>query len=162
MTLVEGLRQRRDFAAVYRQGRRYRSDALILRTLRTDAKVSRVGLTVGKALGNAVTRNRVKRRLREDYRSLQRDGVTCDAPGTFGENLLIEGLDFRGLRAGERLAVGPRVVLEIHDVREPCDTLKSLDARFPELMVGRSGFVCRVVRGGELEPGQAVSLVERD
>jgi len=97
----------------------------------------------------------------EDYRTLQRDGVACDEPGTFGENLLIEGLDFRALRAGERLAVGPRVVLEIHDVREPCDTLKSLDARFPELMVGRSGFVCRVVRGGKLLPGQSVSLVER-
>ena len=98
----------------------------------------------------------------EDYRSLQRDGVACDEPGTFGENLLIESLDFRALRAGERLAVGPRVVLEIHDVREPCDTLKSLDQRFPELMVGRSGFVCRVVRGGKLLPGQSVSLVKRD
>lgn len=98
----------------------------------------------------------------EDYRSLQRDGVVCDEPGTFGENLLVEGLDFRSLRAGDRLAVGPRVVLEIHDVREPCATLKPLDARFPELMVGRSGFVCRVVRGGELQPGQSISLVVRD
>ena len=70
MTLVKGLKQRRDFATVYREGRRYRGDLLILRTLRTDAKMSRVGLTVGKALGNAVTRNRVKRRLREAYRSL--------------------------------------------------------------------------------------------
>ncbi|MEE8466826.1 MAG: MOSC domain-containing protein [Planctomycetota bacterium] len=98
----------------------------------------------------------------EDYRSLQRDGVVCDEPGTFGENLLVEGLDFRVLRAGDRLAVGLRVVLEIHDVREPCATLKVLDARFPELMVGRSGFVCRVVRGGELQPGQSISLVVRD
>ena len=98
----------------------------------------------------------------EDYRSLRRDGVACDEPGTFGENLLVEGLEFRALRAGDRLAVGAQVVLEIHDVREPCATLRPLDARFPELMVGRSGFVCRVVQGGELLPGQSVSLVERD
>lgn len=70
MNPVERLRQRRDFTAVYRQGRRYRSDLLMLRALRTEASVSRVGLTVGKALGNAVARNRVKRRLREVYRSL--------------------------------------------------------------------------------------------
>jgi hypothetical protein len=38
------------------------------------------------------------------------------------------------------------VRLAIHDVREPCKTLKSVDARFPNLMLGRSGFVCRVVR----------------
>ena len=70
MSPVERLKQRRDFAAVYRQGRRYRGDLLMLRVLRTDAKASRVGLTAGKALGNAVIRNRVKRRLREAYRSL--------------------------------------------------------------------------------------------
>ncbi len=70
MSPVERLKQRRDFAAVYGQGRRYRGDLLMLRALRTDARVSRVGLTVGKALGNAVARNRVKRRLREVYRSL--------------------------------------------------------------------------------------------
>ncbi len=98
----------------------------------------------------------------EDYRSLQRDGVACEEPGVFGENLLVEGLEFHALRAGDRLAVGPRVVLEIHDVREPCATLKPLDARFPDLMVGRSGFVCRVVQGGELLPGQSISHVQGD
>ena len=98
----------------------------------------------------------------EDYRSLRRDGVVCDEPGTFGENLLVEGVEFRGLRAGDRLTVGTQVLLEIHDVREPCATLKPLDSRFPELMVGRSGFVCRVLRGGEVRAGQSVSLVERD
>ena len=98
----------------------------------------------------------------EDYRSLRRDGVVCDEPGTFGENLLVEGVDFAALRAGDRLTVGTQVLLEIHDVREPCATLRLLDPRFPELMVGRSGFVCLVLRGGELCSGQTVSLVERD
>ena len=70
MSPVERLKQRREFAAVYRQGSRYRNDLVMLRALRTGARASRVGLTVGKALGNAVTRNRVKRRLREAYRSL--------------------------------------------------------------------------------------------
>lgn len=89
----------------------------------------------------------------EDYRSLRRDGVPCEEPGTFGENLLTEGLDYSALRPDDELAVGDEVVIAIHDVREPCGTLKKLDKRFPDLMLGRSGYVCRVVRGGILRAG---------
>lgn len=93
----------------------------------------------------------------EDYASLRRDGVSCDAPGSFGENVLTEGLDFRALLPGDRLALGDEVEIELFDVREPCKTLKSVDARFPNLMIGRSGFVCRVLRGGVLRAGLRVS-----
>lgn len=93
----------------------------------------------------------------EDYRLLRQDGVSCDAPGTFGENLLTEGLDFRALAADDELLVGDEVRLAIHDVREPCKTLCSVDARFPNLMLGRSGFVCRVVRTGRIRAGMPIS-----
>ena len=92
----------------------------------------------------------------EDYRTLKADGVKVEPPGAFGENLLTEGLDYTLLRSGDRLAVGDELVIEIHDVREPCGTLKSVDARFPNLMLGRSGFVCRVVTGGSVRPGMTV------
>lgn len=91
-----------------------------------------------------------------DYASLRRDGVPCEMPGTFGENVLVEGLDFAQLLPGEELALGDEVVIELFDVREPCGTLKSVDARFPNLMLGRSGFVCRVLREGLLRPGMRV------
>lgn len=97
----------------------------------------------------------------EDYRSLRADGVAATAPGAFGENLLTEGLDYARLRAGDRLHVGDEVELEIHDVREPCGTLKSVDRRFPNLMVGRSGFVCRVVRGGVVRAGMSIARSAR-
>ena len=98
----------------------------------------------------------------EDYETLRQDGVPCETPGAFGENLLIAGLDPSQLRPQDKLLVGPEVVLQIHDVRAPCGTLKSLDSRFPELMVGRSGFVCSVERGGRLAAGMRVlaSLAE--
>ena len=92
----------------------------------------------------------------EDYRSLWADGVEARAPGAFGENLLTEGLDYRELRPGDRLRIGDDLELEIHDVREPCGTLRKVDARFPDLMMGRSGYVCRVVQGGTLRPGLTI------
>jgi MOSC domain-containing protein YiiM len=92
----------------------------------------------------------------EDYRALALDGVAAEPPGAFGENLLTQALDYAKLRAGDRLAVGGEVLLEIDDVREPCKTLKPLDARFPGLMVGRSGFLCRVLREGTVSPGMTI------
>ena len=94
----------------------------------------------------------------EDYRALQADGVQASPPGAFGENVLTEGLDYTTLRPGDQLSIGDEVVIEIHDVREPCGTLKSVDARFPNLMLGRSGFVCRVVSGGAVRVGMTVRL----
>ena len=92
----------------------------------------------------------------EDYRSLRADGVAAEPPGAFGENLLTEGIDYTRVRAGDRLEVGAELVLEVFDVREPCAGLRELDRRFPDLMVGRSGFVCRVAAAGTVAPGTAI------
>lgn len=96
----------------------------------------------------------------EAYRALQEDDVDCEPPGAFGENVLTEGLDERALRPGDRLRLGDEVVVELYDVRAPCKTLKALDPRFPDLMLGRSGWVCRVITTGTLRPGDAVVRIE--
>ena len=98
----------------------------------------------------------------EEYHSLQADGVACEPPGAFGENLLTEGLDPAGLRPGTRLRVGDEVLLELHDVREPCGTLRGLDSRFPDLMVGRSGWVCRVIEEGVVRTGTTIVRVDHE
>jgi ribonuclease P protein component len=57
------------FERVYRQGRRVFSGNLTLFYLRReDTAGPRVGFTVSRALGGAVDRNRIKRRLREAVR----------------------------------------------------------------------------------------------
>ncbi len=62
-----------DFERVYKQGRRHFSSHLTVFYLRqaegaSPEGCSRVGFTVGRALGGAVQRNRIKRRLREAVR----------------------------------------------------------------------------------------------
>jgi MOSC domain-containing protein YiiM len=93
-----------------------------------------------------------------EAQDLARDGVSPTAPGAFGENLRLGGLDLRRLRPGDRLRIGEQVRVELFDVREPCRTLRSLDPRFPDLMLGRSGYVARVLVGGEIRPGQEVRI----
>ena len=61
-----------DFERVYKQGRRHFAAHLTVFYLpRPEAASVRVGFTVGRVLGGAVDRNRMKRRLREAVR-LQR------------------------------------------------------------------------------------------
>jgi ribonuclease P protein component len=62
-----------DFERVYKQGRRHFSSHMTVFYLRQPGEGSptataRVGLTVGKVLGGAVVRNRIKRRMREAVR----------------------------------------------------------------------------------------------
>ena len=64
------LRKRREFAAVYRKGRTYTNELIALRVLRNRLPENRLGLVASKALGGAVVRNRVRRRLREGMRTL--------------------------------------------------------------------------------------------
>jgi len=96
----------------------------------------------------------------ETYERLRDDDVSCDTPGTFGENILTRGLDEAALRPGDRLRLGPEVIIEIYDVREACATLKSVDRRLPDLMLGRSGWVASVVQGGALRPGMTIVKAE--
>ena len=58
------IRRRKDFAAAYRKGRVYGNQLLVLRVVPHDGDVARFGFVTGKAVGGAVVRNRVKRRLR--------------------------------------------------------------------------------------------------
>ena len=95
----------------------------------------------------------------EVYANLRADDVDCHAPGTFGENILARGLDDARLRPGDQLSLGPEVIIEIYDVRAPCLTLKSVDRRFPDLMLGRSGWIARVIRTGTVEAGMQIALV---
>ena len=64
------LRSARDFAAAYKQGRVNGNSLLVVRVRDNGMEVTRFGFVTGKAVGGAVVRNRVKRRLREAARRL--------------------------------------------------------------------------------------------
>lgn len=65
------LRSREDFSRVLKEGKRHRSGGIVLVRLERPAEPARVGLVVPRSSGNAVTRNRIKRRLRHTVRSMR-------------------------------------------------------------------------------------------
>ncbi|MDK2856111.1 MAG: ribonuclease protein component [Bacillota bacterium] len=66
----ETLTENAEFQELYRRGRSYVGRFLVVYALERGGARTRVGFTVGKKVGSAVARNRVRRRLREAYRLL--------------------------------------------------------------------------------------------
>jgi ribonuclease P protein component len=62
------LLRRNDYRRVYQEGRRRSAPLCTVFFLSNGLAESRLGLTVPSAVGNAVLRNRVKRRVREVFR----------------------------------------------------------------------------------------------
>ncbi len=62
------LLKRSDFQSVYNNGSRHSNPLFTAFLLRSGVLVTRVGFTAPRALGNAVDRNRIKRRMREAVR----------------------------------------------------------------------------------------------
>lgn len=81
--------------------------------------------------------------------------------GTFGENLVIDGLESAMLAAGDRLAIG-EVLLEVTSARMPCATFAAkmgdptIVKRYTR--AARPGAYARVLQGGMVEAGQSVEF----
>ncbi len=98
----------------------------------------------------------------DDYAWWSDELDTVLGPGTFGENLTIDGLP-GDLAIGDRLLIG-EVVLEATSPRIPCGTLA---ARMQDSNFGltfrrarRPGIYFRVLNPGTVSAGDAVTLVE--
>lgn len=84
--------------------------------------------------------------------------------GTFGENLTVTGLLEDTLHVDDVIVVGD-AVLQVSQPRFPCYKLgikmgdQGIVKRFQQS--GRSGFYCRVLEEGLIEPGQTMDVVER-
>lgn len=64
MGAIARLRGRDDFERVFKQGRAIAGRLLVVRYVRHGEQAPRVGFAVGRQLGGAVLRNRVRRRWR--------------------------------------------------------------------------------------------------
>lgn len=83
-------------------------------------------------------------------------------PGSFGENLALEGVDVSGARSGERWRVG-EALLEVTSIRTPCWKLawalgeQGFERRFQK--AARPGAYLTVVEEGAVEAGDEVRVV---
>jgi ribonuclease P protein component len=88
-SFLQSLKRRSEFQHVFDQGRKFPSKYLILYFLPNDLGFSRLGLVVSRKVGNAVTRNRVRRRIREIFR-------TADAANSLNFDIVVVARSIAG------------------------------------------------------------------
>jgi MOSC domain-containing protein YiiM len=85
-------------------------------------------------------------------------------PGGFGENFTVDGLDETNVCVGDVYVVG-KAHIQVTGPRYPCSKISrrwgisTLTARVVE--TGRTGWYCRVLQEGWVEPGAPIALVDR-
>ena len=78
--------------------------------------------------------------------------------GAFGENLVVEGFDFRALPVPSRLAIG-EVVLETTQIGKECHSDCVIRQQTGECIMPREGVFARVLHGGTIHVGDTVALL---
>ena len=58
------VKKEKDFSAIFKKGESFANRKFVIYRLENNVQHFRVGLSVSKKLGNAVTRNQIKRRIR--------------------------------------------------------------------------------------------------
>jgi len=98
--------RRAEFEAVYRGGRKRSSASFVIFLRQNGTERARFGMSVKKALGNAVARNRIRRRVREILR-LHREEIVPGWDVVIHPNRAAGTLKFATLET-ELLALLPR------------------------------------------------------
>lgn len=62
------LKKNQDFKLVYKRGKSFGNRLLVIYYLPNEKDYNNLGLSVSKKVGNSVTRNRIKRLIKESYR----------------------------------------------------------------------------------------------
>ena len=79
--------------------------------------------------------------------------------GSFGENLVVEGFDFKRMPVGTRYAVGTDgVVLEQTQVGKHCHSRCEIYQIMGDCIMPREGVFARVLHGGVVRPGDHISI----
>ena len=81
------------------------------------------------------------------------------APGQFGEQLILDGIDLVTLPPGTRLQLGDAAVLEIVKGRTGCTRLEAAQGR-TIAGLGPIGVLARVITGGPIRVGDPVAVLE--
>ena len=77
-------------------------------------------------------------------------------PGAFGENLLVDGIDFRNLPVGTYLHCGD-VVLKLTQIGKECHSHCSIYKRVGDCIMPREGVFAKVIKGGIISNGDIMT-----
>ena len=81
------------------------------------------------------------------------------SPGDVKENISTSGISLMTLASGSKLRLGPEVVIEITKPCSPCSRMEEVRPGLLKELEGRRGMLARVVTGGLVRRGDAISPI---
>ena len=78
--------------------------------------------------------------------------------GAFGENLVVDGLDFRNLPVGSRFGTGD-AVLEMTQIGKECHSDCIIRQKTGDCIMPREGVFARILKGGKVSVGDELVLL---
>lgn len=93
----------------------------------------------------------------EKIEAFREKGADVDF-GAFGENLIIEGFDFRNLPVGTRFAIGD-ALLEMTQIGKECHSHCAIFHMVGDCIMPREGVFAKVLRGGQIKVGDEVTEI---
>jgi MOSC domain-containing protein YiiM len=103
-------------------------------------------------------RRQVSLFAQETFDQLLAEGFNVTAP-QLSVNLFTEKINLNALKPGMRLRVG-QTVLEITESRKPCRSITRIDNRLPKRLYGQCGQLARILKGGEVRPGDEIEVLK--
>lgn len=77
--------------------------------------------------------------------------------GSFGENIIVEGFDFKSLPVGTRFQCGD-VVLELTQIGKQCHQHCAIYHKMGDCIMPREGVFCKVIEGGRISAGDTFEI----
>ncbi|MCH2147114.1 MAG: ribonuclease P protein component [Phycisphaerales bacterium] len=78
LTSNERIRKSADFERAFKKGKRKTVGPLLMYTIESEFPYPRIGFSIPKRVGNAVRRNKIRRRCREAFRLMKKDLPNID------------------------------------------------------------------------------------
>ena len=79
--------------------------------------------------------------------------------GAFGENIIVQGIDFATLPVGTKFACND-VVLELTQIGKECHSGCAIFKKMGECIMPKQGVFTKVLHGGIIRPGDELTILE--
>ena len=81
-------------------------------------------------------------------------------PGDFAENITTEGIELTSLPVGTQLRLGGESLVEVTQIGKVCHEHCAIYYQAGDCVMPREGIFVKVLKGGTIKPGDAITLVD--
>lgn len=82
-------------------------------------------------------------------------------PGDFAENITTEGIDLLSLPVGTHLTIGNGIEAEVSQIGKECHTRCAIYYQAGDCVMPKEGIFVRILKGGKVKIGDAISVSAR-